>query len=221
MNHELSQRQGELFKSQSAREAQSNQAGKRITDLESQLERLRDATKQASQAQAASSSFATPELVAKLEGTLRSSENEKNQLRENIVIEQKRITMMEQKYSSLFRELSLRDREITELKAAVNKLRKDHAARQGRDGDSPDGKKDLAQHLREVEERETGHKQEIKKLTFKLESQEKSFRVMHHDSSEKLKLLDQKLKEAKTKEVELLKRVEELTHNLKKFMKAA
>jgi hypothetical protein len=61
----------------------------------------------------------------------------------------------------------------------------------------------------------------VKKLSFKVESQEKNLRVIQNDATEKQRMLDQKLRAAKNKEVELLKRIEELTTSLKKASKVA
>ncbi len=215
---QLNQRRHELIKATQAKEAAQEQSERRARDYESALAHAREAGA-ASFPREQANAGAQQELLSRLEGMLRAAENEKTHLKEAVGHEQRRLSQLEAKYAQLHKDLSAREREITELKSAVNRLRRDSEkpARAAND----DKKESGAGRLKELEDREATHRVEIKRLAYKLESQEKNLKVVQTDATEKQKLLEQKLKSAKLKEMELLRRIEELTASLKKASKVA
>lgn len=214
---ESNSRRGELVRAEQSREVLSENSERRIRDLEAQLAQLKET---AAENAPARSSASLQEVVAKMEVTLRATENEKTHLRDSIAHEQRRVASLEQKYSQLYKDLAAKDREAHEMRNTINKFRREHAERPTQKI-ADDKKENLLPKLKELEERDVFLKQEVKKLTYKVETQEKNLRAVQNDATEKQRMLDQKLRDAKTKEVELLKRIEELTSSLKKAVKAA
>jgi hypothetical protein len=220
-SQDLNAKRAELLRAVKSHEVQFDASEKRISLLETQIEHFKRGAQENVQAKTAHNSATLQDIVTKLEATLRASESEKLQLRETLAHDQKKHAMLELKYSSLYKENAQKEREVNDLKSAVNKLRREQTQKQQKQAEEGSGPGNLATEIKEASEREIHYKQEIKKLSFKLENQEKNIRSMQNDAVEKAKLLDQKLKAAKVKEVELLKRIEELTINLKKAIKAA
>ncbi len=176
--------------------------------------------------------------IRRLEGTIKTLEREKIELQEKLVQEQKRYHLIEQKFSGLHKDLSDKDKHIADLKSSLHKSEQSQsvgahkpetktapassgvaAAIAANNHPSPD--KEMATKLKDTEAREAVLKQEIKKLTFKIEQSEKNVKVIQAEHQEKAKLLERKLEGAKTKEIELLKKIDELTALLKKATKVA
>ncbi|MGZ3706845.1 MAG: hypothetical protein ACXVA8_12525, partial [Bdellovibrionota bacterium] len=223
LTRELNSRRAELIRSAQAKEALADANERRIHELEASLAKAKENASHESPSRGGQNGGAMTEMLAKMESTLRAAENEKNHLRDNATHEQRRATLLEQKYTNLYKELANKDRELNDLRNTVSRLRKDqnHDRSAKTASASEEAKDNLLPKLKELEERESFFKQEVKKLSFKVEAHEKNIRAVQNDAAEKQRLIDQKLKEAKTKEVELLKRIEELTNSLKKASKAA
>jgi len=221
---ELSQKRGEVVRISKATELQQEAFRSKIAELEKQLETTKNAkVNQATTVDAASANNLN-EAISKLETSLRAAENEKNQFAERASNEQKKVSAYEQKYSALYKELSIKDKEIIDLKATVLKIKKESTA--NATSAAATGAKDAASEantakIKEFEAREGVLKQELRKVMFKLENQEKNVKFIQTEAGEKTKLLEQKLQGAKTKEVELLKKIDELSAALKKASKAA
>jgi hypothetical protein len=220
---ELSQKKNELVRlAKVAATQQENFQGK-VAKLETQIEHLKNTKTQESTASNSSSTNQLKEAVSKLEGTLRATENEKNQMAERLSNEQKKLALIEQRYSTLYKEIAAKDKEIKDLKVDLIKLRKEGisnaasvaASSKQASTDSPIAK------IKDLEAREAALKQELRKVAFRLENQEKNLKVIQTEATEKAKLMEQKLQAAKTKELELLKRIEELSNSLKKSARAA
>jgi len=222
LTRELNSRRGELIRAAQAKEALAESSERQIHELKASLARAKEAAGNESQARSNQNGPAMAEMLAKMESTLRAAENEKNHLRDNATHEQRRAVLLEQKYTNLYKELAGKDRELNDLRNTAAKLRKEQGHdRTAKAAASDEAKENYLPKLKELEERESFFKQEVKKLSFKVEAHEKNIRAVQNDAAEKQRLIDQKLKEAKTKEVELLKRIEELTNSLKKASKAA
>jgi len=219
-NRELGTKRAELMRSVKSNQVQSEAAEKRIQELEARAEHARKESHEHSVSKGASSPLAMQDALVKLEAMLRAAENEKSQLRETIAHEQKRVSIFEQKHSALYKELSLKDREVNELKTTFARIRKDQAIKQSTQAASQETGDKIIEK-KESDDRESGLKQEVRKLTFKLDSQEKNIKAIQNEAAEKVKMLDQKLKAAKVKEIELLKKIEDLMTSLKKAVKAA
>lgn len=219
---ELNQKKSEVMKLMKANQMIQEASNRKLADYEKKIEFLNSVSKEKSQANDAVPAQALQEAISKLEASLKASELEKNQLQEKALNEQKKVAIFEQKYSTLFKEVSAKDKEIGELKAAVVKIRKESAAgSNSSNSNNTTGGDSTSQKLKEAETREALLKQELKKIAFKLEHSEKNVKAIQNEAAEKNKLLEQKLQNAKTKEVELLKKIEELSAALKKAAKAA
>lgn len=221
LERDLAAKRGELIRAGKMQESRLEASETRIRELESALEKSKKTSHENAITGAQNSAPANQEALSRLEAMLRAAENEKNHLRETITHEQKRVTIFEQKYSSLYKDISLKEREINDLKAAFGKIRKEKSSVSTNQASSPEISEKTSEKSKEADDRESTYKQELRKLTFKLESQEKNTKAIQNESAEKLKMLDQKLKIAKAKEIELLKKIEDLMSSLKKAVKAA
>jgi hypothetical protein len=159
------------------------------------------------------------EALLKMEASLRAVENEKNQVSERAANEQRKLALMENKYSALYKDIAAKDKEIKDLKSTVAKLRKDDLSKMS--VVSMSANEGAESKLKELESRELLLKQEVRKLAFKLDNHEKNVKAIQAESTEKSKLMEQKLQAAKAKELELLKRLDELSSALKKASKVA
>lgn len=221
---EVQQKRSQNIRLSKASQVQSETAKKRVQELERRIQNLQTAQRAERDAVKENKTETSPlDAVAKLEANVRVLEGEKMQIMEKFTSEQKRYGLLEQKYNSLFKDISNKDKEINDLKATTLKLRKENdklesgapaKATAGTGGS--DGAK-----VKELELREQALKQELKKMLFKVENNEKNVKAIQNENAEKQKLLEQKLQAAKAKELELLKKVDELAAALKKVNKAA
>jgi hypothetical protein len=219
---ELNQKKSEVMKLMKTNQLIQEASNRKLADFEKKIEFLSTVNKEKNQSQESSPAHLLQEAITKLETSLRASELEKNQLNEKASNEQKKVAILEQKYSTIFKEVAAKEKEIGELKAAVVKIRKESTSSAGANGGAASANSDsIAQKLKETELRENTLKQELKKLAFKLEHADKNVKAIQNEAAEKNKLLEQKLQGAKTKEVELLKKIDELSAALKKAAKAA
>jgi hypothetical protein len=222
LGKELSQKRTEAERYKKTLEVQEEALRKKTAEMDRKVEFLQSQAKNGGGKTDTESSATLQEAIVKLEGGLRAAENEKTQLNEKLTNEQKRVSILEQKYSALFKDISLKDKEINDLKAALVRLKKESTGGAASSAGKKDGASDgLTQKLKESESREAVFKQELRKLAFKLENQEKQVKAVQAESGEKLKLLEQKLQDAKAKELELLKKIDDLSSALKKAAKAA
>lgn len=221
---DLSQKKGEAVRLSKTVEAQQETFRIKMAELEKQIEHLKSVRSQQAPVADTAVTNSLQEAIAKLEGSLRAAENEKNQQAERMSNEQKKVAALELKYTTLYKDLAGKDKEIGELKTVLIKIRKEGTA--GTSGAAGNAVKDAAAEanvikLRETETRETALKQELRKVMFKLENQDKNVKAIQADAAEKAKLWEQKLQGAKAKELELLKKIDELANALKKASKAA
>jgi hypothetical protein len=223
---EIAQRRAEVSKLIKSQEHSKEVFQRKIAEMEKRIANSQShAMAQASAKNTAAEASAgnLQEVVSKMEGSLRALEQEKTNLSERLNQEQKRVAMYEQKYAQLFKDTSLKDKEIQDLKASLLKLRKENNADEKKSGtpgagQSADGS---SAKIKEFEQRETVLKQELRKLQFKLDNHDKNLKAQQQEAAEKAKLMEQKLQGAKTRELELLKKIEELSSALKKAAKAA
>ncbi|RZA07546.1 MAG: hypothetical protein EOP11_07390 [Proteobacteria bacterium] len=227
-NKEISKKRNELLRLAKAKEAQGEIFNRKVAELERRLEI--SANVQVAQAATKETSvvgsMAIPEGLAKLETGLKAAENEKNQLLEKLAREEKKVSAFEQKYSALYKDITQKDKELNELKGMLVKARKEQsaalaAAASASGGASATNIDALNARVKESEAREANSKQELRKMAFKIENHDKNVKAIQAESVEKIKLLEQKLQGAKTKEVELLRKIDELSSALKKASKAA
>ena len=226
-NKDISQKRNELLRLVKAKDAQGENLSRKITELEKRLEQSQQSiTTQISAAK--ESSGASPvlqEAIAKLEAGLKAAENEKSQLLEKFAREEKKVAVFEQKYSALYKDLGQKDKELNEVKSMLIKARKEQsaalAAAAANNSGSGGSSAELAAKLKEADSRESAFKQELRKMAFKIENHDKNVKAIQAESAEKTKLLEQKLQSAKAREVELLRKIEELSVALKKAAKAA
>lgn len=221
---ELNLKRVEISKLLKAQEHNKAAFQKKLAEYEKRIQASQtQAQAQSSQkASEATSAAGLQETIGKLEAGLRLADQEKNQLQEKVQQEQKRLAMYEQKYSLLFKDIAAKDKEIQELKASLLKMRKEHGIDENRPGGNASAQgAELTAKLKDFEQREQALKQELRKLQFKLDSQEKNLKAQQNEAGEKAKLMEQKLQTAKARELELLKKIEELTSALKKAAKAA
>jgi hypothetical protein len=174
-------------------------------------------------------------IIRRLEGTIKTLEREKTAVQEKVVQEQKRFALLELKFRDLHKDLGEKDKQISDIKMSLIKAEQTIASKPQKNDAKAEAKaaaaaaapganaadKDLATKLKETETREHNLKQEVKKLMFKAEQAEKNSKVVQTESGEKAKLLERKLEAAKTKEIELLKKIDELNTLLKKATKVA
>lgn len=204
---ELNERKSELVKVTKASQAQLEKSGRRISDLEKRL----------------SANTGLPAVESAPAESHGSADAKPADNSERATVEQKRAAMLEQRHTQLNKELAAKEKEIVDLKASLLRARKEiekgdgasAGARAQNNGSGDAGK------IKELETREAALKQEVKKLLFKAENYDKNVKAIQAEFSEKTKLLEQKLQGAKAKEIELLKKVDELSHALKKAQKAA
>lgn len=225
-NKEISQKRSELLRVTKTAEAQTDSFQRKISALEKRISQQQALPAfQAATKESTNSTQGTQEALTKAEAGLRAAENEKHQLVEKLANEQKKVTSYEQRYTALHKDLSARDVELREIKGQLLKARKELAANAASSGaaaqNAGPNQDGLAAKLKESEANEISLKQELKKAAFKAETTEKHMKASQNESTEKIKLLEQKLQGAKAKEVELLKKVEELMSALKKASKAA
>lgn len=221
---ELSQKRGEVVRISKVNESQQDTFRIKIAELEKQIETVKNAKVNQSTNIDNAATNNLNEVISKLETSLRATENEKNQFAERVANEQKKVSIYEQKYSTLYKELGIKDKEIMDLKATLIKIKKEGTTNpaSGATAGAKDSATDTsAAKIKELEAREGVLKQELRKVMFKLENQEKNVKFIQAEAAEKTKLLEQKLQGAKTKEVELLKKIDELSAALKKASKAA
>lgn len=216
---ELNQKRGESLRLLKTLETQSEASERKIRDLEEKIVHLKSMAMEDASAKATHIAPSTHEAMARLEALLRAAESEKSALRENVAHEQKRVSLYEQKYSALYKESTTKDREINELRSTFAKLRKEQVKHNS--PSQPETVIPSPDKVKETETRDLAQKQEIRKLSFKLDNQEKYAKAQQAEASEKLQMLEQKLKEAKAKELELHKKVDELSAALKRIQKAA
>ncbi|NUM88201.1 MAG: hypothetical protein HUU37_03265 [Bdellovibrionales bacterium] len=232
---ELSQKRNEILRLMKDGEGSISKYKHRIADLESRLDYH---AKELAAAKAKSANVPDTAAAKNLEGLVRTLEREKQVQEEKLVQEQKRAQLLEKKSAALFRDLGEKDKEIQNLKDALHKseaavasvTREPSVKQESKRGSveaameaakSTSNPNDPAAKLKETEARETTLKQEVRKLTLKVDTAEKNLKVVQTEAAEKAKLLERKLEAAKAKEIDLLKKVEELTALLKKATKAA
>lgn len=223
LNKELMQKRNEILKLSKANEMAQESYKKTIAELEKKVSQQMAAAASASGKLDPAAALAQQEAVSKLETSLRAAEIEKNQAVEKLSQEQKRMATIELKYTTLFKEASAKDKEIQELKAILLKMRKDtiSASTKNSATKEAEGTENASDKIKEYELRETALKQELKKVNFKLENHEKNLKAIQLEAAEKQKLIEQKLQASKAKEIELLKKIEDLSNALKKAAKAA
>ncbi len=231
---DVSQKRNEILRLMKEGEGAASKYRHRISDLEKRIEyHVKEIATLKSGARAAATGDANSKH---LEGLVKTLEHEKAVLTEKANQEQKKILLLEKKSASLYRDLGERDKEIQQLKEAVHRAEVAASAAAREPIAKPDQKKGSVEaameaaksqsngaeaKLKDAEAREVALKQEVKKLTLKIDTSEKNLKVIQTESAEKAKLLERKLEAAKAKEIELLKKVEELTALLKKATKAA
>jgi hypothetical protein len=110
-NRDLNQKKNEVSRLMRIAEAQTDGAKKKIDELERQVAHLTGRLK--GMAAGKGGEAGNGESAAKLEASVRAMESEKAQLNEKIAVEQKRVGMLEQKYSSLHRDLAAKERRST------------------------------------------------------------------------------------------------------------
>ncbi len=222
-NKEMNQKRSEIIRLMRAAQVQQEASKKKVLELTRQVEHLQLQIKNNSSDKHASGVPNLQGSVTKLETSLRAHENEKNQLTEKLSHERKRALSMEQKYAALYKDLTSKDKEIKELKAAALKAKKESNEKNqnNQNATTANTVDTTAKQLKDAESREQAFKQEIRKLTFKVDNHEKNVRAIQSEAAEKAKLMDQKLQAAKSKELELMKKIEDLSAALKKASKAA
>lgn len=216
---DLQQKKGEVLRLGKANQVQAEVAARRIKDLERHIQNIQAAQKAEREAAKVTKIDTTaPDAIPKLEATLRVVEGEKVQLMEKFTSEQKRYGLLEAKYQALYKDISAKDKEINELKALAVKFKKDlekadsgATANKAAAAPTADNAK-----VKEMELREQALKQELKKQMFKVENNEKNVKAIQAEAAEKAKLLEQKLQAAKAKELELLKKIDDLAALVKK-----
>jgi hypothetical protein len=216
---DLSAKRSEAIRMLKAREVELEGVKRQLATLTEEAAALKKSLQAASAPKEKDNSPALQETIGKLEASLRAAESEKSQLKENISNEQKKVTVFEQKYSNLYKDMMGKDKEINDLKSALLKVRKEQTSESAKAAGP--AKDDASKLLKEAETKEAAAKQELKKLNFKIETQEKTIKAIQAEMADKAKLMEKTLQAAKTKEVELLKKVEELTAALKKAAKSA
>lgn len=231
---DVSQKRNEILRLMKESEGSASKYRHRISDLEKRIEyHVKEITTLKSGARAAATGDANSKH---LEGIVKTLEHEKTVLTEKVGQEQKRILLLEKKSAGLYRDLGERDKEIQQLKEVVHRAEVAASTAAREPIAKPDQKKGSVEaameaaksqsngaeaKLKDAEAREAALKQEVKKLALKIDTSEKNLKVIQTESAEKAKLLERKLEAAKAKEIELLKKVEELTALLKKATKAA
>lgn len=221
---ELNKKRNDIIRLMKAAETQNERAHKKISELEKRIEQLAAVATQGNANKDNGAAALLQANVTKLEIALRAAENEKVQLNEKALNEAKKVTVYENKYSALYKELSSKDKEIGELKSNLLKLKKEKSTKSNDANPSAAASaatEGLAAKLKETEAREAALKQELRKISFKMENHEKNVKAIQSEALEKSKLMEQKLQGAKTKELELMKKIEELSGALKKASKAA
>lgn len=199
----------------------------KISDLESQIDSLKTQYKinYQQQNELTADKNSKNETTAKLEQSIRSLENEKSQIHEKYLNEQKKFSLLEQKYNNLFKDSMKKDKDILDLRSETLKLKKESDQKSKEDGNGKNATGAIeaggTTKIKDLELKELKLKQELKKALFKIESQEKGVKAHQQEFADKLKLMEQKLQAAKTKEIDLLKKIEELSVSLKKASKAA
>jgi hypothetical protein len=202
----------------------------RITELESNIA----SNQKIHGGSTAEISTQTQAVIKELDTKVKILEADKTKSRELLGQAQKKISILEQKISTKDREGAQKDRELGELKSQVHKLqaqiqKKDEAAasHQTHAVDKKEqrlesqAEKEALMKMREFEQKETAYKQEIKKLQFKADSTDKTIKGIKDEAAEKIKLMEKKLEAAKTKEIDLLKKIDELNSTIKKNNRAA
>ena len=229
---ELSLKKNEVIKTVKDYEAEISQIKKKNSDLENKCDYLAEKIKDAS-----SDSMSKGD-AHKIAADQKASEKEKSALLDKIQKEEKRYSALEQKYATLHKDLQEKDKEIIELKSEILKSKREAQKNEAvvaaataatvAASTTPAAAataaavdKDTATKIRDLETKESVFKQEIRKLHFKLEASEKNVKALKDENAEKTKLLEKKLEAGKLKEVELLKKIEELGGLLKKVSKAA
>lgn len=213
----------ELVRLVKSNQLKAEKAEKRASDLEAKLSHASTPEGSASSTDSAADGTAGAAL-GRIGAGLKAMDSEKSQLSEKLALEQKRLAAAEAKLATLSKELTGKEKEISELKAVLIRMRKDQEKSDINGTFAkglPAGAPSEGTKLKEAEAREMALKQEIKKLTFKVDNQEKNSKAIQNEAAEKAKLLEGKLQAAKTRELELLKKVEELSAALKKAAKAA
>jgi len=127
------------------------EAQREISSLESKLEQLKRAPKETGPK--------GPDSTARLETMLRMAENEKAGMRDAIAYEQKRVAAVEQRYSALFRDIALKEREINDLKTALTKFKKGTPTGKPEPTTAPSA--ELALLVKQADQRESYYKQEL------------------------------------------------------------
>lgn len=235
---EVVQKRNEILKTLKDSEANLSQYRRKIAELEKKSAFL---TESLTEAQGKMNSSQNSEAATKrLEGVIKTLEREKTIIQDKLNQEQKRSTLFEEKFATLHKDLAEKEKQISDLRSALLKAQQTQAAPAHKNephASAPSsmadaikaanatnlgsGDKDLSTKLKEAETRETALKQEVKKLSYKIEQSEKSLKATQLETTEKAKLLERKLEAAKTKEIELLKKIDELTALLKKATKVA
>lgn len=224
----LSQKRNELMKQLKEKDNNVITLQKQIDEFERKLASADRKIAELSQGNATATQRTTAAT------SLKTVELEKQQLTESLEIEKKKTSMVEAKFQQLKLDLTNKDKEIIELKQSVEKHKKDvhkvasaaaetqaNAKKEAAVAKNQGQEKELQAKIRELVGKEDAYKLEIKKLTFKLENAEKASKGAHGESADKIKLLEKKLEEAKSKEIELTKKVDELSQAAKKQAKAA
>lgn len=172
------------------------------------------------------------DISKQYEQRIRALESERQKQLEANNLSNRKLTLLEQKISASQRELQTKEKEIADLKALLMKVKtlqpKTEAAEQtpAKEKEREERREEpqlkaLAMRIRDMEAKEINYKQEIKKLQFQIENNKKSAEASSGETGGKLKLIEKKLEEAKAKERELLKKIDDLSQALKKVNRAA
>ena len=214
----LTAKRAELINLGKVRERETYQHEKELKELRRLLraqERAEQAATVAADAKAAKNTD-IPETLRKLELALQASEERVRRITEDLKKSDKNVTLLENRLKDAHEELRKRTEEVFNLKAINVNLRNKEPPKQVAPVEDLKAKAELEGKVKAAEEKALNLAKENRRLQYKVDTNEKNVKAIQEASLEKNKLMEAKLAEAKTKEVELRKRIEDLTAMLKK-----
>ena len=226
VNRDLAQKKNEILKLMRSRELQQEAFKKKIAELERATQTAKAHT--AAVQKKDPNDIAAQENLKKAEAHAKMLEIENSRIKEKLAQEQKRIEMSEKEQEILFQDITVKDKEIAEHKSAMLKLQMEITAEKNARAAAEktlslkSSAPDVATGKKDIESKDAATlKQELKKAQLKIDNHDKNLKAIQTESENRVKMIEQKLQAAKSKELELMKKIEELTATVKKASRAA
>lgn len=218
----IAKQKGEMVIAAREHQKEKTKLERSVSALEEKIEEYKNDTS----LQEAAKSIKNMEDISK---KLEALESEKNELKSKLEMEKLKLEESEEKIKRHATTIDVKNKEVAEYRTMLAEKKQDILTLKGQisaleravqkaESDSKAGQK---MNSRGAESKDASSKQELKALKFKLEHAEKTHLAKVNDANEKVKMLEKKLDAAKQKELELIRKIQQLTADARKLGKDA